>query len=275
MGEAMRYEFTTQNTNRLIRIGSLTLGLAVLGLAGCTSDMKMGQGGSVVTGSAGDAGAQGASSTLVRCTSKAGTIAVAENPHGYSYAAYYGSLPRSPLPLLKLMLQQTGCFTVVDRGAGLAATRAELQLQREGLTRKQDNVTRGNVVEAHFTLIPDVIFTENNAGGMGGALTAFIPRAPLVGAIAGGMKFKEAQVVLTLTDNNTTEQVAAAEGSAKATDFGIGGGIIGVLGAAAVGGWGNTNEGKVVAAAMMDGINKIVPQIQSMGPAGEIPAKRR
>lgn len=274
----MRYEFTTQNANSLTRIGTLTLGLAVvaaIGLAGCTSDMKMGQGGSVVTGSAGDAGAQGASSTLVRCTSKAGTIAVAENPHGYSYIAYYGSLPKSPLPLLKLMLQQTGCFTVVDRGAGLAATRSELQLQREGLTRKQDNVTRGNVVEAHFTLIPDVIFTENNAGGMGGALTAFIPRAPLVGAIAGGMKFKEAQVVLTLTDNNTTEQVAATEGSAKATDFGIGGGIIGIIGAAGAGGWGNTNEGKVVAAAMMDGINKLVPQIQAMGPAGAIPAKRR
>jgi len=271
----MHYELTTQDTNRLIRLGAMTLGLAVLGLTGCTSDMKMGQGGSVVTGSAGDAGAQGASSSLVRCTSKAGTIAVAENPRGYGYVAYYGSLPRSPLPLLKLMLQQTGCFTVVDRGAGLDATRTELQLQREGLTRQQANVTRGNVVEAHFTLIPDVIFMENNAGGIGGALTAFIPRAPLIGAVAGGMKFREAQVVLTLTDNNTTEQVAATEGSAKATDFGIGGSVLGTLGGAAVGGWGNTNEGKVVAAAMMDGINKLVPQIQAMGPAGAIPAKRR
>ena len=28
-------------------------------------------------------------------------------------------------------------------------------------------------------------------------------------------------------------------------------------------------------AAMMDGINKRVPQIQAMGPAGAIPAKRR
>ena len=248
---------------------------AGLALSGCQSDMKMGQGGSVVSGSAGDAGAQGASTSLVRCTSKVGTIAVSENPRGYSYIVYYGSLPKSPLPLLKLMLQQTGCFTVVDRGAGLQATRQELALQREGLTRQQSNVTRGNVVEAHFTLIPDVIFTENNAGGLGGAVAAFVPRAPLLGAVAGSMKFKEAQVVLTLTDNNTTEQVAAAEGSAKATDFGIGGGVIGLLGAGAVGGWGNTNEGKVVAAAMMDGINKIVPQIQAMGPAGAIPAKRR
>ena len=258
-----------------LKRASVLIGVAALGLAGCQSDMKMGQGGSVVTGSAGDAGAQGASTSLIRCTSKAGTIAVSENPRGYSYIVYYSTLPKSPLPLLKLMLQQTGCFTVVDRGAGLAATRQEMALQQEGLTRKQNNVKKGNVVEAHFTLIPDVIFTENNAGGMGGAISAFIPRAPLVGAVVGGMKFKEAQVVLTVTDNNTTEQVAAAEGSAKATDFGIGGGVIGLLGAAAVGGWGNTNEGKVVAAAMMDGINKLVPQIQAMGPAGPIPEKRR
>jgi curli biogenesis system outer membrane secretion channel CsgG len=265
-------------TSDISRTSGIALGIiaiAALVLSGCTSDMKMGSGGSVVSGSAGDAGAQGASTSLVRCTSKAGTIAVSENPRGYSYVVYYGSLPKSPLPLLKLMLQQTGCFTVVDRGAGLQATRQEIALQREGLTRQQDNVTRGNVVEAHFTLIPDVVFTENNAGGVGAALGAFIPRAPLLAGVAGSMKFKEAQVVLTLTDNNTTEQVAAAEGSAKATDFGIGGGVIGLLGAGAVGGWGNTNEGKVVAAAMMDGINKIVPQIQAMGPAGAIPAKRR
>jgi hypothetical protein len=44
--------------------------------------MKMGQGGSVVSGSAGDAGAQGASTSLVRCTSKAGTIC----PVAYSSA---------------------------------------------------------------------------------------------------------------------------------------------------------------------------------------------
>ena len=258
-----------------MRFGLAMIGIAALILSGCTSDMKMGQGGSVVTGSAGDAGARGASTSLVRCTEKTGTIAVSENPRGYSYIVYYGSLPKSPLPLLKLMLQQTNCFTVVDRGAGLQATRQEIGLQQEGLMRKQDNVRRGNVVEAHYTLIPDVVFTENNAGGLGGAVAAFVPRAPALGAVVGGMKFKEAQVVLTLTDNNTTEQIAAAEGSAKATDFGIGGSIIGLMGAAAVGGWGNTNEGKVVAAAMMDGINKLVPQIQAMGPAGPIPAKRR
>jgi len=248
---------------------------AAFALAGCTSQMEMGSGGSVVTGSAGDAGARGASSQLVRCDAPVGTVAVSENPQGYGYIVYYGSLPKSPMPLLKLMLQQSGCFRVVDRGAGLRATRQEIELQREGLMRKQDNVKKGNVVEAHYTLIPDVVFTEDNAGGMGAALGAFFPKAPAVGAIAGSMKFREAQVVITLTDNNTTEQIAAAEGSARATDFGLGGGILGSLGGAVAGGWGRTNEGKVVAAAMMDAINKLVPQFRAMGPATPVPEKKR
>jgi hypothetical protein len=48
--------------------------------------------------------------------------------------------------------------------------------------------------------------------------------------------------------------VASAEGSARKADFGIGG----VLGAGALGGYGNTNEGKVIAASLMDNYNQIV-----------------
>jgi curli biogenesis system outer membrane secretion channel CsgG len=258
---------------RLKKLGILAT--TAMALSGCASQMEMGGGGSVVTGSAGDAGARGASAQLVRCDAPVGTVAVSENPNGYSYIVHFGSLPKSPLPLLKLMLQQSGCFRVVDRGAGLRATRQELELQREGLTRKQDNVKKGNVVEAHYTLIPDVIFAEDNAGGMGAALGAFFPSAPAVGAIAGSIKYREAQVVLTLTDNNTTEQIAAAEGSARATDFGLGGGILGSLGGVVAGGWGRTNEGKVVAAALMDAVNKLVPQFRAMGPAEPVPEKKR
>jgi curli biogenesis system outer membrane secretion channel CsgG len=165
----------------------------------------------------------------------------------------------------------------VDRSRGLNATVRDLDLQRAGLVRRQRIVTKGNVVEAHFTLIPDVVFSEQNAGGMGAAIGGLIPvpGANLAGALLGGVKFREAQAVLTLTDNNTTEQVAAAEGSAKATDFGAGGALLGRLGGGAAGGWTKTNEGKVVAAALMDAINKLVPQMRAMGPAAPIPAKRR
>lgn len=262
------------------KLAVVAAGALVLGLAGCASQMQLGGATNVAgTGSAGDAGAQGGNPQLVKCSEPVGTVAIEENPSGYSYIVHFGSLPRSPVPLLKLMVQQTGCFRIVDRGAGLRSTQREIQLQQQGMVRRQQNVTKGNVVEAHYTIIPDIIFSDQNAGGLGAGLSAFGGRLGGLGAVVGGMKFREAQALLTFTDNNTTEQIAAAEGNAKATDFGLGGALLGTLSgvgvAAGVGGWSNTNEGKVVAAALMDAVNKLVPQVRAMGPAGAVPAKRR
>ena len=72
--------------------------------------------------------------------------------------------------------------------------------------------------------------------------------------------------MLLLTDNETTEQLAAATGSARATDLGMGGLVVGrLVGGAA--GWGITNEGKVIAAAFLDAHNKLVVQARALGAA--------
>jgi hypothetical protein len=91
------------------------------------------------------------------------------------------------------------------------------------------------------------------------------------------VKFKEAQVALLLTDNETTEQLAAATGSARATDLGIGGLVLGRVGGGAGVGWSNTNEGKVIAAAFLDAHNRLVEQVRAVQarrlppPSGETP----
>ena len=87
--------------------------------------------------------------------------------------------------------------------------------------------------------------------------------AGLVG-LAEQVKLKEAQVALLLSDNETTEQVAAATGSVRVTDLGIGGLVLGRLGGAAGAGWSNTNEGKVVAAAFLDAHNQLVVQARAL-----------
>ena len=47
---------------------------------------------------------------LVRCDAPVATLALAENPNGYMpWAAGY-QLPASPVPLVKLLAQQSGCF---------------------------------------------------------------------------------------------------------------------------------------------------------------------
>ena len=63
---------------------------------------------------------------------------------------------------------------------------------------------------------------------------------------------------MLLADSRTTVQVAAAEGSTKKADLRLGAGLFGGGFGAAGGGYGNTNEGKIIAAAFMDNYNGIV-----------------
>ena len=234
---------------------------------------ELGQGGSVVSGSAGPQGAQNAAKELVRCDAPVATVALAENPHGYTYGAAY-QLPPSPVPLVKLLAQQSGCFRVVDRGAGLRATVREQELKEAGVLRQQNStVAKGRGYEAQYTLTPSLTFSEQDAGrGLGGVI-AMIPVLRDIAGLAGiveQVKFKEAQTALLLSDNETTEQVAAATGAARTTDLGVGGLVLGRLGGAAGAGWSNTNEGKVIAAAFLDAHNQLVVQARALQ-ARELP----
>ena len=234
---------------------------------------ELGQGGSVVTGSAGPQGAHNAAKELLRCDAPVATVALAENPHGYTYGAAY-QLPPSPVPLVKLLAQQSGCFRVVDRGAGLRATVREQELKEAGVLRQQNStVAKGRGYEAQYTLTPSLTFSEQDAGrGLGGVI-AMIPVLRDIAGLAGiveQVKFKEAQTALLLSDNETTEQVAAATGAARTTDLGVGGLVLGRLGGAAGAGWSNTNEGKVIAAAFLDAHNQLVVQARALQ-ARELP----
>ena len=119
------------------------------------------------------------------------------------------------------------------------------------------------MVTADFILTPSVVFSENNAGGVGGAVGGLLGhKAAAVGAVAGGLKFKEAQTSMLVADARSGVQVAAAEGSTKKADLRLGAGLFGGGGGAAAGGYGNTNEGKIIAAAFMDNYNNIVEVVR-------------
>lgn len=241
------------------------LPLACLLLLGACRQVETGQGGSVVSGSAGIDGSKGAATQLATCPAPLATVAVMENPRGYLYRGKYPNLPESPVPLVRLLMQQSGCFRVVDRFLGLEGTRTEIELQREGLARDNSTLRRRQVLEAQYTLTPNLVFSEENAGDLLGGFLAMIPVLRDYAGVASHIKFKEAQVTFFLTDNETTEQLGAAEGSARATDLGAGGFLIGKLGGAGAG-WGHTNEGKVIAAAFLDATNKLIPRVRGMQP---------
>jgi hypothetical protein len=252
-----------------VRAGALGLGvglaLAVALVAGCGegSKVELGRGGSVVGGSAGPAGAQGAARELVKCDAPVATLALAENPSGY-LGLSGGALPPTPLPLVRLLAQQSGCFRIVDRSAGLRGTLQEQQLRTDGVTRADGTLRRGQGIEAQYTLTPSLAFSEQDAGRGLGGLLAMIPGLSALIGVAEQVKFKEAQVALLLTDNETTEQLAAATGSARAADLGVGGVLLGRLGGGAGAGWSNTNEGKVIAAAFLDAHNALVGQVRGL-----------
>jgi len=244
---------------------SIALALASLGCA-VAGAQTLGEGGSVVQGSAGPQGAQNANAQLEKCDAPKGTIAVVEAQSQILAALGRYNL-QSPTSVIRMIIQQSNCFQVVERGAAMQNMMQERALAAGGQMQGDQNIGKGQMVTADFILTPSVIFNESNAGGVGGALGGLLGRfggaGAVVGAVAGGLKFKEAQTSLLMADTRSGIQVAAAEGSAKATDFALGGAMFGGGGGAALGGYSNTNEGKVIAASFLDNWNNIVRAVKS------------
>jgi hypothetical protein len=252
------------NSGLLRTVAALLCGFFVVASAqaGILSTKK-GKGGSEVQGAAGTQGSQGASSELEHCDKPMGAIAVVE-PQDYVMAALSRYQLQSPVSLIRMMIQQSNCFIVVERGQGMQNMMQERALAGGGEVRANSNIGGGQMVAADFILTPTVVFSESNAGGVGGALGGLLGgRASAIGAIAGGLKFKEAQTSMLVADARSGVQVAAAEGSSKKADLNLGAAVFGGGAAGGIGGYGNTNEGKIVAASFADNYNNIVKVIRN------------
>jgi hypothetical protein len=220
----------------------LLLAAATL-LAGCGKQgVELGQGGSIVTGSGGPAGADKAAKELQTCDAPVAVVSLVENQRGY-VGIGRGGLPESPLPLVRVLMQQSGCFRIVDRNAGLDATVREQELKDKGVLRQDDSVKKGRGIVAQYSVQPSLTFSEQDAGRQIGGILAAIPGLDKLAGAAEQVKLKEAQVVLLLTDNETTEQLSSATGAARTTDLGVGGLVLGKGGGLGGLGWSNTNEG--------------------------------
>ena len=197
---------------------------------------------------------------IERCAAPIGTIAVVE-PEDHVIHALRRYHLESPTSLIRMMIQQSNCFRVVDRGAGMQTMQRERELARSGDLQQNANIGGGQMAAADYVLTPNVLFSEGNAGGVGAAVGGLVGRR--LGVAAGGLKFKEAQTGMLVSDVRTSVQIASAEGHAKTADirfaaFGFLGGALG-----AVGGYTNTNEGKVIAASFVDNYNNIVVAIRN------------
>ena len=203
---------------------------------------------------------------LERCDQPFGTLALSEEQEAdwYRYLTVDLRLP-STVPMLKLLIQQSNCFVVVERGRALDSAMNERALADSGELRSGSKMHKGQMVAADFTLNPTIRFAQTTGGvgaGIGGVLRGIGGRAGVAGALLGGVQRKESSSILTLIDNRSSVQIAAAEGSAKKFSFAIGG----VIGAGGAGGYSSTPEGKLIAAGFGDAYNKMVIALRNYKP---------
>lgn len=179
-----------------------------------------------------------------------------------------------PLPLLKLLTARSNCFQIVDRGQGFTALQRERELAAGGSVAAGSNAA--SLRAADYLLTAQVVYSDNNAGGNGGAIGGLLP---------GGLGFKtkkmESQTILTLVEVKTGIQRAVATGSARKKDLSIlGGGILANAGVGALGGaYTSTDIGKVTSLALLDAMRKLLtdaratmpPMAAAVPPAGATP----
>ncbi|HEU4600685.1 MAG TPA: CsgG/HfaB family protein [Steroidobacteraceae bacterium] len=252
-----------KSANALRGAVALATSLLCLSVAAGPLDVKKGSGGSEVQGSAGPGGSQN-DNGLEHCDKPMGALAVVEPQNQVTQSlAHYGL--QSPSGLIRMMVQQSNCFLVVERGMAMQNMMQERALAESGELRSGSNMGGGQMISADFVLTPSVVFSENDAGGLGGAIGGLVggTKGRVIGAVAGGVKFKEAQTSMLVTDSRSGLQVAAAEGSARKADLRLGVGLLHGSHAGGLGGYVNTNEGKMLSASFMDNYNNIVRAVRN------------
>ena len=197
---------------------------------------------------------------LRKCEKPIGLLAVNEPQQQYMAVFARYSLG-SPAALLRMMAQNSKCFLVVERGVAMQNIQQERALARSGEMQQDANMGGGQMKAADFVMTAAIQVMDNNAGGIGGAALGRLGKG--IGALGGGVKFKDAQTSILVADARTTVQVLAAEGKARKTNFSLG--ALGFAGGAlaGAGGYSNTAEGKVIAASYLDNFNAIVDQIMA------------
>ena len=198
-----------------------------------------------------------ASDTLEHCNKTLGVLRIQEDTAAPWYR-YYGPRLGSTAPLLSMMILQSNCFVVVERGTGEASLNDETRRSRGDEARESGTRGKGQQVVADFLLKPEIVMAnKDNEGARLGGITSMFGKA---GAVLGNLNVKSSEVgtVLTLVDIRSTVRLAAAEGYSKNTSFGIGGIGLGSTGALAGSAYTNTDEGKLASAAFFDAYNKLV-----------------
>jgi len=202
-------------------------------------------------------------SEIPRCTKNLGTLSVVEPEDRWWYRYKLGS----PEALIKYFVVKSGCFGVVDRGKGLNSSAAERALAAAGELQRGSNIGKRQIKAADYVMVPDLISANKKSGGGG-----------IAGAIAGGLgggafggllgkakiNKKEANVTLSLVNVRTTVMERITEGYSRKSDVkwkAGGGGWFGALAGAGLGGYSDTQIGRVISLAYLNAYTDMVREL--------------
>jgi hypothetical protein len=198
-----------------------------------------------------------AMSAVPHCVRKLGTLSITNGDDSRGWNQYNLAPPEK---LLRVIVQRSGCFSLVDRGAGLNAATQERDIGAGLGLQRGSNVGQGQVKAADYVLVAEVQASDANTSGGGLAGVAGGLLGGRIGGVVGGIKTRklEANTVLSLTNVRTTETVAVQDGYAVKNDvsFGAGGwvGFGGLVG----GGYEDTDIGRIVTLAFVQAYSKMV-----------------
>ena len=212
-----------------------------------------------------------ATQQIPRCARPLGVLAIVEPETQWWRELNLGS----PEAIIKVFVQNSGCFTIVNRGRSMQSRAMERAMADQGELQAGSNLGKGQVKAADFFLEPNIVSANRNSGGGGigaaaGALGGLFGGAgSFVGGIVGGINVKkgEANVTLSVVNARTTEEMVV-EGYARKKDisWGAGGGGGWWNGFAAAGGHGyqNTEIGQVIVLAYLDAYTKLLGQLGAL-----------
>lgn len=205
---------------------------------------------------------------IPRCTRNLGALAIVEPDNQWWREYNLGS----PEAILRVFVQQSGCFTLVNRGRSMQSRAMERAMADQGELQRGSNLGRGQVRAADYFLEPNIVSANRNSGGGGvGAALGSIGGGLFgrgFGAIAGAINVKkgEANVTLSIVNARTTEEEALTEGYARKSDVSFGGGagggsFWGTFAGAGGGGYQDTAIGQIIVLAYLDAYTKLVTQL--------------
>ena len=209
-----------------------------------------------------------ATQQIPQCARPIGVLAIVEPEDQWWRQLNLGS----PEAIIKVFVQNSHCFTIVNRGRSMASRAMERAMADQGELQKGSNLGKGQVKAADYFLEPNIVSSNANSGGGGvgaaaGALGGLFGGAGrVIGGIAGGINVMkgEANVTLSVVNARTTEEYVV-EGYARKKDisWGAGGGAgwWGGFAAAGASGYQNTEIGQVIVLAYLDAYTKLVGQL--------------